>query len=239
MCPLCHRVIPGDDYNVAKDLAFCRACNESFSFADLMQGAELEAGLNLKQPPRGAWYRSDAMETVIGASLHSIPLALGSLAIALFWNGITSVFVCIAFSGTMRLAHIPLPEWFFSPKMNGHLMSLGEVLFLWLFLTPFILIGLAMISAVFLRICGKTELRVARDAGSIYTGLGPLGWSRKFDPRQVEAVRLVASRSNDSATRESIEISFRNRSPMKFGSMLFGERRKFVAGAATRMLKRG
>ncbi|CAN5765433.1 hypothetical protein BH09VER1_BH09VER1_51130 [soil metagenome] len=155
ICPLCNRVILADDFNVAKDLAFCRGCNASYSFADLTRSAELEAGINVQSPPTGTWYRNEASEVIFGGSFRSLPAALGTLAVALFWNGIVSVFVCGAISGTLHLMGVATPAWFFEPKVNGHIMRRWDVIGMWLFLTPFILVGLGMLCALLMRIFGK------------------------------------------------------------------------------------
>lgn len=88
------------------------------------------------------------MSVNIGATHRSIGSAIGLLLFALFWNGIVSVFVLFAIAGTLKQFNIGLPEWFPAPNMNGEPMSLGMVLFLWIFLTPFIAIGLGMIDLI-------------------------------------------------------------------------------------------
>ncbi len=240
ICPLCNRVIPPDDFNVSKDLVFCRACNESYSFADLIREAELEASVNVQRPPVGTWYKTEASETVVGGSSRSIPIALGALAIALFWNGIVSLFICCAISGTLHLMGVAAPPWLIEPKMNGHLMKSGEVVFLWLFLTPFILIGAGFIFTVFMKLAGKVEVRVGRDRGTIFSGIGPIGRNRKFDPRQVAAVKIAETYRQGrrgGTMQRNIEISFRgDQRPVKFGDMLCGDRQNFVAGALSRLL---
>ena len=44
--------------------------------------------------------------------------------------------------------------------MNRSPMGVGMTISLWIFLTPFILIGLAMILAFLSCVAGKTELRI-------------------------------------------------------------------------------
>ncbi|CAN5765648.1 hypothetical protein BH09VER1_BH09VER1_51140 [soil metagenome] len=70
--------------------------------------------------------------------------------------------------------------------------------------------------------------------------MGTIGWRRKFDPRQAEAVRVVDSRSGEDATKPFIELSFLgDKRSMKFGGMLWGDRQKFVAGALSRVIRGG
>lgn len=238
ICPRCQRPIPDGDFHVAKDLAYCRACQESFSFADLMEEAELEVGLDVRHPPEGAWYRSEGADTVAGVSLRSLSRAGGALAIALFWNGIVSVFVCIALSGTLHLLGVPLPVWFPAPTSEKGAPGLGMLCFLWLFLTPFIVVGLTMIWGVLAHLVGKVEVRVGKTEGTIFTGLGPLGWKRRFDPRQVESVKLVNEQSRKGQSQTCIQMALWSGKNIKIGGLLWGERQKFLAAVLGRMVRR-
>lgn len=240
-CPKCRRTIPSDDVNVANDVAYCRFCNLAHSLAALTHGAELDAYADLSQPPAGAWQRSDGMWRVIGATHRSLGMALGALAVAVFWNGIVSVFVLLALAATLRHLGVETPEWFPAPKMNGDSMSVGMTIFLWLFLTPFILIGGAMIAAFLSSLGGRTEVRVRSSEGVVFTGIGPLGWRRRFTPSAVKEVRLSDELWRDSdgdrRNKTHIVIELDGQKPIKFGSALTAERRKFVAAALRRALR--
>jgi hypothetical protein len=241
-CPKCARVIPSDDVNVANDVAFCRACNLAHPLSALTRLAEMDSGINLDRPPAGAWRQTGGFGTVVGATHRSLGHALGALAVGLFWNGIVSVFVLINTVSTLRLLDITVPEWFPAPKMDEGPMGMGMVIFMWLFLTPFILIGLAMIGAFLSALAGRTEVRIASTQGSIFNGIGPLGYRRRFDPRAVKDVRIDEHqwRDNDGDRQRKtcIIIETREGKRMKFGSMLTAERRKFVAAAVRKALLR-
>jgi hypothetical protein len=131
-CSKCGKAIPSEDVNVANDVAYCRACNVSHQLSALTQGTELEATVDLNQPPAGAWYTNDGTGSVIGATRRSLGTAIGALAFGLFWNGIVSVFVLVALAGTLRHLGITLPHWFPAPNMNGSPMSVGMTIFLWI-----------------------------------------------------------------------------------------------------------
>lgn len=234
-CPKCRRDIPNEDVNVGKDIAYCRQCNESFELSSLTRGVELEAAADFNHPPAGAWRRSDGMGTVIGATQRSLGLAVGALVFVLFWNGIVSVFVAANIDATLRHLGLQLPAWFPAPKMNGPLMPLGMTIFLWLFLTPFILVGLAMIGTFLSYVAGRTEVRMGNGQAVVFTGVGALGFRRRFDPREVKDVRIEEGRSRDRNGYPSqtlrILVETREGKEIKFGTSLSAERRKFVAGA--------
>ena len=56
-CPKCGQRISGDDINVAKDLTFCRACNEAFSLSEAVAIGELD-DVDFSNPPKGVWIAS-------------------------------------------------------------------------------------------------------------------------------------------------------------------------------------
>lgn len=235
-CCKCRRVIPGDDINVAKDLAYCRECNLSYRLSDLTFNDNASTNVDLNRPPGGAWYRTDGGGAVIGATNRSFGTAFGMLFFALFWNGIVSVFVVFAIAGTLHNLHVPQPAWFPAPKMNGGEMGPGMVLFLWLFLTPFIGVGLFVASMCLSGLFGRTEVKIEGARGGIFTGVGALGWRRNFDASQVRDVRINQTRNSQGNDTFTILIETREGKQLKLGSLLSNERRQFVLGALRRSL---
>lgn len=239
-CPKCHREIPTDDVNVATDVALCRACNLVHRFSELVQVAELEEGVDFAHPPAGAWYRESGMGAVIGATHRSMGTALGLLAMSLFWNGIVSVFVFLALSATLHHLHVPIPAWFPPVKINKSEMGVGMTIFMWLFLTPFILIGLAMLAGFLSALGGRTEVTIKNGAGVVFTGIGALGRRKRFNAQFVKEVRVDDKRWRDSdgdrRGTKQIVIEMQDGKPIKFGSMLREERMKFVAAAVRKAL---
>src|SRR5205823_132174 len=136
------------------------------------------------------WYRDSGVGAVAGATHRSAGTAIGLLALSLFWNGIVSVFVFFALNATLHLWHVPRPGWFPAPKMNGGEMGAGMTIFLWLFLTPFILIGLAMLAGFLSALGGRTEVTVQGGQAVLYSGIGPLGRRRRFNAELVKEVRI-------------------------------------------------
>jgi hypothetical protein len=233
-CPKCGRTIPGDDINVARDVAYCRKCNLSHTLSALSQIDELSANLDLQRPPAGASYTSDGMGTVIRATHRSLGTAIGALLFGLFWNGIVSVFVWFAVTATLHNLHVTLPDWFPTPKMNGG-VGVGMNIFLWIFLTPFMAIGLFLAGTFLSCLFGRTEVRVTNNQGEIFVGCGPFGYRRRFETAEVKDVRIENSfnwRSNGSAqNRTFIILETRDGKQIKFGTMLSYPRRQFVAAA--------
>jgi hypothetical protein len=232
-CPKCGGVIPGDDVNVANDVAFCRSCNVAQPLSALLRDAEIEQGVDLNRPPPGVWRHSDGSGAVTGATHRSLGTAVGLLAISLFWNGIVSVFVLVAASATLHNLGISVPSWFPAPVMNDSPMSAGMTIFLWLFLTPFIVIGTVMITAFLSALFGRTEMRISGSEAVVFVGIGPLGYRRRFDPHSVRRVSIERGevRSSQGNAKEYIIVETKEGKRIKFGTSLPEERRKFLAAA--------
>ncbi|MEO6035671.1 MAG: hypothetical protein ABIQ35_10480 [Verrucomicrobiota bacterium] len=239
-CSKCGRTIPDVDVNVASDVAFCRNCHLAHKLSALVHGVALDKQVDLDRPPAGAWHRSSVMGPVIGATHRSIGAVFGLLAVSLFWNGIVSVFVLLAISATLRNLDVNVPEWFPAPKMNGSTMGTGMTLFLWIFLTPFIAIGLGMLGGLLSALAGRTEVQIRPAAGVVFNGIGPVGWRRRFDPSTVKDVRIEnpvwRDSDGDRRSKTYIVIETQEGKLIKFGSILREERMRFVAAALRNVL---
>jgi hypothetical protein len=240
-CPRCGKIIPTEDVNVAKDVALCRSCNLVSALSSLVSGHALETNVNLNQPPHGCWHRTTGFGEVIGATHRSIGAALGLLAISLFWNGIVSVFVLVAVSSTLHLLHVPVPDWFPAPRMNGQTMSVGMTIFIWIFLSPFITIGLVMIGGLLSSLGGKTEVRVERGEVAVATGIGPIAWNRRFMASDLKEIRIEESnsqmRNQEARSKLQIIAELQGGRLIKFGSSLREDRLRFLASAADKLIR--
>lgn len=239
-CPECGGEIAGDDVNVAKDVAYCRSCNLAHKLSVLVCDSELMAGVDFANPPSGVRYVKDGGGMTVAATHRSIGTAFGTLGIAIFWNGIVSVFVLIAIAGTLLNLDIPIPNWFPSPEMNDNPMSPGMTVFLWVFLTPFILVGLSLVGGFLMYIGGRTAVRVDNAKGTVFTGVGPLGYRRRFDASAVSSVRIHDKHWQDSSEdhrhKTYIGIETHEGKIIRFGTMLSDKRRKFVAASVRKVL---
>ena len=143
-------------------------------------------------------------------------------------------------SATLHHLGMTLPAWAPEPKMNGGPMSVGMTLSLWLFLTPFILIGLTLLGAFLTSLAGRTEVALRHSEGTLFTGIGPIGWRKKFHRDEVKDVRLDQKRwvgENQSRQSEPFILVERIQGkPLRFGSQLTEERRNFLAAALRKTL---
>lgn len=145
ICPACRGELPSADINVATDVALCRACGQTFKLSKLQDAAAL-ATVNLDDPPAGCWVRDDGDGVRIGASTRSASSFFGLTFFAAFWNSIVGVFVAITLASTLSHLGVALPKWFPAPNQGGMPLGTGMTAFMWLFLTPFILVGLGLVA---------------------------------------------------------------------------------------------
>ncbi len=229
VCLSCSREVPEADVNVGEGVAFCRECGHLSRLAEILD-ATPESGIPIlpSQPPAGCRVFDDGMETRVIASARSAGAAAGVTFAALFWNGIVSVFVLLALGGTIQAIAGSLPSWFPAP---GNLsMPIGVLLFLWIFLLPFIGIGLMLLGSMLTAMAGRLEVRVRGAEGTIFTGVGPFGWRRRFDAGQVKSVRLGKTTWSQNDERQPC-ILIEAEKTHRFGSVLASDRREWMAAA--------
>lgn len=248
-CPNCGAAIPADAVNIGEGVALCRSCSTLTRLSALAPASPAAAaeesslaGVNPGAPPRGCSMSGDGAQTVLVASARSLSGAAGALFFAVFWNGIVSVFVCIALASTIKHLFGSVPSWFPAPPMNsgsgttaGAGMPLGMTIFLWVFLLPFIGIGLLVAGVTLVCLFGRVEARVRTDRAVVFTGFGPVGWRRSFDPAKVRSVKIGETtwKQNDR-TKPVIEIE--GEETVRFGSMLPEGRRVWLAAALREIL---
>lgn len=198
----------------------------------------MDENVDVSRPPGGAWFQRTGTGFVTGATHRSWGQALGMLFFTTFWNGIVSVFVLLALGATLHHLGVPVPHWF--PKGTG--MPLPMTIFLWVFLTPFIAIGLLTFGIFLSSLAGRTQVTIEGGQGMVFSGVGPLGFRKRFSAAEVKDVRIeeAAWRDNRGSSRRRTQVVLNTGDkPVVFGSMWNEPRRSFVAAALKRELVRG
>jgi hypothetical protein len=89
-------------------------------------------------------------------------------------------------------------------------------------------------------LAGRTELRIEGKQAVLFTGIGPVGFSKRFLGSEVQDVRIEQKRwqTSEGNSRQNMQIvmDLASGKALKFGSMLTNERRAFVAAAAQKVL---
>jgi hypothetical protein len=202
LCPRCRTEISLEDVNVSKDLALCRQCGQTWSYADLNEESKV-SNFVPSEPPSGAWYLETGPRTFeIGATTRS-PIAFFLVPFMCVWSG----FSLGGIYGTQ-----------FS---KGH-FNLGQSLFG----IPFILGTLLFGSIAVMSVCGKVTVTVDGDDGIIFTGVGPIGWRRRFNWRGVASIRRTEKIGNRGSVSE--QITFNGEKRLNFAAGIKIERLDFM-----------
>lgn len=157
-CRGCTLPIPADDVDIKSGLAKCRSCNAVFPFGD-----QVDRKAKPERPPVPM-----PRNIVVTKGPHALSIlrkwkwsAIGGffLVFALFWNSIVSVFVFLAASGA---------------EFKGDDGTPASPTFLWVFLTPFIMVGLGTGYGALGLLLNRTYIHV--DKKSLTVRHRPMPW---------------------------------------------------------------
>lgn len=206
LCPACDAAIPPADINVATDVALCRACGRVTRLSTLA-GAAPDEPAPPPQPlaiPAGAWDIDDGVERRIGATLRN-PIGAFILMFAVVWSGISLTMI-----GASQFA-------------AGHASAQPNLIVI-----PFAMVLPVVWAFALLMLVGKVEIRLRGESGTLFTGVGPIGWSRPFNLADFTRVyEDFAGWSQDRQPRRCIVLEGARR--LTFGSLLTNARRYFLA----------
>ncbi|MCX6952165.1 MAG: hypothetical protein NTV51_08355 [Verrucomicrobia bacterium] len=200
-CPACQQSLPPGQINVQTDLALCQACGHVARLSQLVD-ADFDARV-LHNPPKGAWYQQTMSEHVVGATTRH-PSAFFLVPFMCVWSG--------GSLGGIYGTQIAQGKFNLTTSLFGIPFLLGSILF-W--------------TVALMAIWGKMEVRVRDGIGTVFVGLGRLGWKRSFNLDDVESIE-------DSGTKVSYpgssgaSIVLRGKSILRFGTNLTEPRRYFV-----------
>lgn len=245
-CPDCGRRVRRRD--IAAGRAACAGCGRVMSSLALSgtsgdaegRGIPRQPGSTLSPavavdpgtPPKGVWFRDDGKTMELGASTRSLAAGIFMTVMGLFWCGITGLFV--AFSITAILQGLGLVS-----AASGRAGSLGAGLFMLLFSTPFVLVGVWMLWSAAMAVGGRVEVTLRGDDLDVFSGIGPVGRRRRVSATGVEGVIeevRVTRTSRGTTTTRSILLTVPGTKGVRFGAGLRQERRDFVVGMLKRVL---
>lgn len=226
---------------MAEGVALCSRCGALSRLSELVEhedAAELTDAAS-GQPPGGC--RVDNL----GDRVELVASSRGGhgcffVVFATIWNGITSVFVLMLVASVFRHMGGTLPSWLQGIQGNASPlnMSVGMTIFMGVFLTPFVLIGLGTGFLALVGIAGRYVITLRGDEGLISLGVGPLRWNRRFDAGRVSTVRVGAGEM--TSNNRNVDAIHLEGGPRKvtFGHFLRDDRRRWMAGVLRTMLIR-
>jgi hypothetical protein len=206
-CSRCGNRLPSTDINVRADAALCRRCGAAFRFSELLQGGGFPA-FDLSHPPQGASFQAGPNGFVASAHTRSSQ-AWFLVPFMLVWSGFS------------------LDGIYVSQFQKGR-FDLGQSLLG----IPFILGTILLGTQAIMYACGRVSVARNADEGSVFQGVGPCGWTRRFRWLDVESVVEgdASYGPRGGPAYRLIMLNFRSgrRLSLNFGTLLSDERRWFL-----------
>jgi hypothetical protein len=127
-------------------------------------------------------------------------------------------FTCLWSGGSVGMIYI-------APLVTGKGIDIGQALFG----IPFLIGSVVLISVIAFLLFGRWEIRLRREAGSAFVGVGRLGWTRRFTLARTTTVGLAqcgASVNNRPVPCIRIET---DGSHVSFGAFIHEDSKRYLA----------
>ncbi len=213
-CPLCGANIGMDDVNVATDIALCRSCGKTSAFSMVCGAAELSLD-PLQNIPRGIRMENDLRGGITIIYHRLSPVLLFLIPFAAFWSGGSMWGI---YGSQFRKGQFDLAQSLFGlPFLIGTIVLVGVIVFL---------------------LFGKWQITLGDGAGSVFVGVGTLGWTRYFtyNRNSLVTMRMTSVEVNH---RPQKGISIRtDEKDFIFGTMLKEDAKQFIAAIIAKEVKR-
>lgn len=200
-CPKCDGVITKENFNVAKDIAYCDRCDENFSYSDLLEDQEMES-VDLSVMPKGIRFEQVGRGDVL-VYKKIPPVVLFLIPFTAIWSGMSMTgMVAMIMQKGFRLETL-----FFLPFFIGTLVLIYSILF-----------------------CIFGKVRIYEEFGNVkvFTGFAGLGRTKSFNTQSfIRASEGVANYRQNNRLVYCIEVESRDKN-IKFGSGMTEQARQFV-----------
>jgi hypothetical protein len=204
-CNNCQAIVPANQINISTDLAHCKACNTIFKISEIT--ASGNPLFDIKKKPKGTWYkRIDSSQLNVGASTAS-PIAFFLIPFMLVWSG-----------GSLG-------------GIYGTQIISGKFdLFMSLFGIPFLIGSVFFGGIAFMSVAGKIDINLTKQGGTIFTGIGTIGFTKKFlwtDISNIEEQSFIGYKRRNSGSK----IVMSGSRKISFGSRLKESRKYYLLNA--------
>ena len=162
-CPNCANLFATDPVTVETDIVFCPDCKEVYKISELMACEPEVIEFGIANAPHGAWFRKNFDGWTLGSTLRS-----GGAFLLI-------PFMCAWSWYTLKVYGIQIAEG----KFNLGLSLIG---------LPFLAVNVVLVALTLMAFFGKVTVSVERDAGRVFTGVGSIGWTRRFAWSEIHAI---------------------------------------------------
>lgn len=206
-CPLCQTGIALEDVNVATDIALCRACGKTSSFADLIGFTEISPNV-LQPPPKHVQMTKNLQNGTVITHHKFSAILLFLIPFAAIWSG-----------GSM---------WgIYGTQISNGTFDLGQSLFG----LPFLIGTIFLVSVILVLLFGTWKITLLNGQGTVFFGVDPLGWTRRFTYSRDTLVGLRnTSLKVNNVPQKGILIQNGN-AEFTFGSVLPEAVKHYIAAA--------
>jgi hypothetical protein len=214
ICPLCGTNIGMDDVNVATDIALCRSCGKTSAFSMVSGAAELSLD-TLQNIPRGIRMENDLRDGISIIYHRMSPILLFLVPFAAIWSGgsIGGIYVSQIIKGQFDLEQS-------------------------LFGIPFFIGTIVLVSAIIYLFFGKWRISLGDGAGSVFVGVGTLGWTRCFSYNRESLVTLRMTNVEVNHVPQKGILIRTDEKEFIFGAMLKEDVKQFIAAIIAKEVKR-
>lgn len=206
-CPLCQSVIAADDVNVATDLALCRSCGRTSSFSAVSGSSEISLD-SVNSPPRWIKAEKDFRGGMTIVYRRISPVLLFFIPFTAFWSG--------------------LSMWgIYGTQFRKGEFDLGQSLFG----LPFLLGTIVLLIVITFLLFGRWKISLWNGTGSVFVGVGSLGWTRRFtyNRETLVSMRMTDVRVNEVPQKGILVRT--NEKDFVFGTMLKEKVKQFIAAS--------
>lgn len=203
-CPRCGANLNDADVNVATDIGACKACGNVFKLSEAVGGVPA-VPIDSLSPPPGAWFTRTADGFELGATTRSY---------AAFF---LVPFMCLWSGGSLG-------------GIYGTQLAKGQFdLAQSLFGIPFLLGSIIFWGAALMSVFGKNTLTVSGDNAVTFSGVGPIGWHKRFAWSSVRSVVEESYRSGRNSLQTALFLQGETR--IKFAGGISQARRYYLLQA--------
>jgi hypothetical protein len=213
-CPGCGQTIPLEDINVAKDLALCRACGKTWAFSLVNATSELK-NISPDNPPKGVRVETDYEGGTKIIYKRVSPIAFFFVIFTAIWGG-GSMFGI--YGSQLKKGHFSVVESLFG--------------------LPFLFGTIVLCSLTAFFLFGRWEIKVRGREGSVFVGVGGLGWRRQFTCGPDTRVMLeMSSVRVNNQQQEAIILLQGSERVISFGAAITNREVKlYIAAALSRAI---
>jgi hypothetical protein len=206
-CPFCQSAISPDDVNVSTDLALCRNCGKTSSFAEVAGVDGIPADV-LEHPPKGIRTMRNSRGDRKIVYRRISPILLFLVPFTAVWSGGSLLGI---YGSQFRKGEFDLAQSLFG--------------------LPFLFGSLVLFVAIAYLAFGRWEIVLQKGMGSVFAGVGSLGWRRRFEYDRSTRVSLRMTNVEVNDVRQQGICVRTGENEFVFGTLIKEEAKQYIVAS--------